>query len=155
MTLAGISGEATKGRLFLYVGILSGLAPCVLAIAPSVAVAWLGAGLMGLGQAAFMTLTHTMIQSVVPDGVRGRVSGIYSVHIGGIMATANMANAALADAIVIPPNMTGYLGSASLLLIGGGLLFVAIVIGSWWHSSTRQIYRGQVTRLARAAAAAD
>ena len=175
MTLAGISGEVTKGRLFLYVGILSGLAPCVLAIAPSVPVAWLGAGLMGLGQAAFMTLTHTMIQSVVPDGVRGRVSGIYSVHIGGIMATANLSNGWLADAlrpenlrdlgfanaavlrlIEALANMVEYFGSAtSPLLIIGGLLFVAIVIGSWWHSATRQIYRGQVSRLAASAAAAD
>ena len=173
MTLAGISGEVTKGRLFLYVGILSGFAPCVLAIAPSVGIAWLGAGLMGLGQAAFMTLTHTMIQSVVPDGIRGRVSGIYSLHIGGIMATANFMNAGVAD--LLKPdslrsldfanaavlrllealaNMVEYFGSAaSPLLIAGGLLFVAIVIASWWHSATRQIYRGQVSRLAHAAAA--
>ena len=91
------------------------------------------------------------------------------------MATANLSNGWLADALRPEnlrdlgfanaaimrlleslANMVEYFGSAtSPLLIIGGLLFVAIVIGSWWHSATRQIYRGQVSRLAASAAAAD
>lgn len=153
VTLAGITSEITKGRLFLYVGALSGLAPCLLAIAPNAPVALLGAGLMGLGQAAFMTLTHTMIQAIVPDGVRGRVAGIYSVHIGGIMAAANLLNGVFADIIVVPSNLAAYIGSASALLIGGGLLFLVVVGASWRHASTRRLYRGQITASGAYAAA--
>ena len=162
MTLAGVESEITKGRLFLIVGLLSGLAPCALALAPTVPLALIGAFFMGLGQAAFMTLTHTMIQSVVPDGIRGRVAGIYSVHIGGIMASANLFNArfvdyisidAIAASLNIDSRVAYFFNSASLLLIGGGLLFLGVVVLSWWYSSTRQIYQGQLFQ--RAFAVAD
>ena len=162
MTLAGVESEVTKGRLFLFVGLLSGLAPCALALAPTVPLALIGAFFMGLGQAAFMTLTHTMIQSVVPDGIRGRVAGIYSVHIGGIMASANLFNArfvdyisidAIAASLNIDSRVAYFFNSASLLLIGGGLLFLGVVVLSWWYSSTRQIYQGQLFQ--RAFAVAD
>lgn len=161
VVLAGVESEITKGRLFLYVGLLSAIAPCVLAIAPTVPLALIGAFLMGLGQAAFMTLTHTMIQSVVPDAIRGRVAGIYSVHIGGIMASANLFNARFVDYISID-SIAAYLNldsrvayffnSASLLLIGGGLLFLGVVLLSQWYSSTRQIYQGQFFQRSYAAA---
>ena len=162
MTLAGVESEVTKGRLFLFVGLLSGLAPCALALAPTVPLALIGAFFMGLGQAAFMTLTHTMIQSVVPDGIRGRVAGIYSVHIGGIMASANLFNArfvdyisidAIAASFNIDSRVAYFFNSASLLLIGGGLLFLGVVVLSWWYRSTRQIYQGQLFQ--RAFAVAD
>jgi MFS family permease len=142
MTLAGIRSEVTKGRLFLYVGVLSGLAPVVLGLSTSMAWALIGAVLMGVSQAAFMTLTHTMIQSIVSDGVRGRVGGIYSVHIGGTMATINLFNGLLADYI-----------DAQFVLIAGGLAFVAIMVLSWNYNSLRQIYTKGLAREAPATAA--
>ena len=141
LTLAGIQSEVTRGRLFLYLGLFSGATPIVLGMSSSIPMALVGAVLMGVSQAAFMTLTHTMIQSIVSDNVRGRVGGIYSVHIGGMMATANLFNAALADRL-----------NAPVLLIGGGLTFIAVMLISWQYRSLRNIYRRGLPQEAPAAA---
>ena len=88
-----------------------------------------------------MTLTHTMIQTIVPDGVRGRVGAIYSVHIGGMMASFNLLNGVLAD----------YVG-APLILMVTGFAFALIVMASWQFVTMRVIYRGGVARFVQAAA---
>ena len=44
-----------------------------------------------------MTITHTIIQQVVPDEIRGRVAAVYSMHVGGSMAFANLLYGRLAD----------------------------------------------------------
>ena len=91
--------------------------------------ALLAAAGMGATQAGFMTLTHTMIQSIVLDEVRGRVGAVYSVHIGGMMATANLFNGALSDLI-----------NAQLLLAVGGVAFIAVMFFSWRLVTLRRIY---------------
>jgi MFS family permease len=143
--LAGVRSEASRGWLFWIFGILSGLAPCVLALSSVVPMAMsighdrgvfmgavlalLGVFVMGASQSGYMTLTHTMIQTIAPDEVRGRIGGIYSIHIGGTMAVVNLLNGALADWI-----------SAPLLLVLGGFAFVVMMVVSWQHLTLRQIY---------------
>ncbi len=143
--LAGVRDEAARGKLFWYFGILSGVAPCLLAFSATIPLgrslghdqglllgillAMIGVFAMGASQSGYMTLTHTMIQTIAPDSVRGRIGGIYSIHIGGTMALINLFNGAFADYV-----------SASLLLIGGGALFVAMMFWSWQYISLRQIY---------------
>ena len=145
MFLAGVRDEASRGRLFWYFGILSGLSPCLLALSSTIPTAlsighdrglFIGAGLamlgvfvMGASQSGYMTLTQTMIQTIVPDWVRGRIGGIYSIHIGGTMALVNLLNGALADSI-----------SAPLLLVAGGFLFVVMMLMSWQLLTLRHIY---------------
>jgi hypothetical protein len=84
---------------------------------------------MGASQAGFMTITHTIIQSIVDDGFRGRVSGIYSMHVGGSMAVANLTNATVADLV-----------NAPLVFAVGGVLFVAVMTASMGASPLRRIY---------------
>ena len=129
VAMAGVTNEVTKGRLFLQLGVLSGLTPAILAVSGNIPVALAGAAAMGATQAGFMTLTHTMIQTITPDGVRGRVGGVYSVHIGGMMATANLVNGGLADVIDAP-----------MLLIAGGASFILVMFLSWGRVSLRRIY---------------
>ncbi len=145
MFLAGVQRAASRGRLFWYFGLLSGISPCLLALSTTVPMVisighdqglFMGVGLamigvfaMGVSQSGYMTLTHTMIQTIAPDWVRGRIGGIYSIHIGGTMALVNLLNGALADWI-----------SASVLLIVGGVLFVAIMLLSWQHLTLNDIY---------------
>ncbi len=139
--LAGISSDITKGRLFFAFGALSGLSSLALGLSPNLATALPSAIFLGVSSAAFMTLTHTMIQTIVPDGVRGRVGAIYSVHIGGMMASFNLLNGVLAD----------YVG-APLILMVTGFAFALIVVASWQFVTMRVIYRGGVVRYAQAAA---
>ena len=131
LAVAGVDSEITRGRLFLYLGLLSGLTPAVLAMSSNMPMALTGAAGMGASQAGFMTLTHTMIQSITPDGIRGRVGGVYSVHIGGMMASANLINGGLADVVSVP-----------LLLLVAGAAFIAIMVLSWQRVTLRQIYTG-------------
>ena len=158
--LAGIRSDITKGRLFFTVGALSGLSSLALGFSPNLATALPSAALLGVSSAAFMTLTHTMIQTIVPDGVRGRVGAIYSVHIGGMMASMNFLNAWLADQIIKVPALVNmfdgaladYIG-APLVLIVTGIAFALIVLISWLFLTMRTIYRGGVARYAQAVAA--
>ena len=140
--LAGISSDVTKGRLFFAFGALSGISSLALGMSPNLVTALASAILLGVSSAAFMTLTHTMIQTIVPDGVRGRVGAIYSVHIGGMMASFNLLNGVLAD----------YIG-APLILMVTGVAFAIIVLISWQFLTMRIIYRGGVARFSQPAAA--
>lgn len=157
--LAGIKNDLTKGRLFFIFGVFSGLSSFALGLSPNLATALPSAIIMGVSTAAFMTLTHTMIQTIVPDGVRGRVGAIYSVHIGGMMASMNALNAWLSDILVGVPvlmnvfggALSSYLG-APLVLIVTGLAFAIIVQLSSLFMTMRTIYGGRVASLAQAPA---
>ena len=141
LVIAGIRGEATKGRLFLYLGLVSGMTPAILGMATNMPMALIGAACMGASHAGYMTLTHTMIQAITPDGIRGRVGGVYSVHIGGTMALANLANGGLADVI-----------DAQVVLLVAGAVFVGIMLVSTRDISLRRIYSGGLVQAAPAAA---
>jgi hypothetical protein len=127
--LAGVRSESVRGKLFLFFAFTSGLGPMLLAWSDSSTVSIAATVIMGANQAGFMTISHTIIQSLTEDHVRGRVAGVYSVHVGGSMAVTNMANAAFADIF-----------SASSVLVFGGLIFVAVVFVSLGNGSLRKLY---------------
>ena len=140
--VAGIRDEINRGRMFLYLGILSGLSPGILALSSSMTMALIGAAAMGATQAGFMTITHTMIQSITPDGIRGRVGAVYSVHIGGMMASANLVYGGMAD-FIDPPK----------LLFVGGIAFIVVMFLSWQQVTCRQIYTKGLSAVATAPSA--
>ena len=127
--LAGVRSDSVRGKLFLFFAISSALGPMLLAWSDSTAVSIAATVLMGINQAGFMTISHTIIQTLTEDHVRGRVAGVYSVHVGGSMAITNMANAAFADVF-----------SASAVLVVGGLIFMVALIASFGSGSLRRLY---------------
>ena len=127
--LAGVRSESVRGKLFLFFAFSSGLGPMLLAWSDSPSISIAATVVMGANQAGFMTISHTIIQSLTEDHVRGRVAGVYSVHVGGSMAVTNMANAAFADMF-----------SASAVLVFGGIIFVAVVFISFSSGSLRKLY---------------
>ena len=84
---------------------------------------------MGATQTAYMVITLTMMQSMVPDAVRGRISSIYIIHAGGIMSFANLGNGGLAE-----------LTDPFWLLTIGGLAFLAVTLASGVGPTMRRIY---------------
>ncbi len=140
--LAGVRSESVRGKLFLFFAFTSGLGPMLLAWSDSSTVSIAATVIMGANQAGFMTISHTIIQSLTEDHVRGRVAGVYSVHVGGSMAVTNMANAAFADIF-----------SASSVLVFGGLIFVAVVFVSLGNGSLRKLYFPGAAKTAVGAAA--
>ena len=127
--MAGVRSQSLRGKLFIIFAFSSGLGPLLLALSDSPTLSIAATVIMGINQAGFMTISHTIIQSLTEDHVRGRVSGVYSVHVGGSMAVTNLANAAIADVF-----------NASAVLVVGGLIFVVIVFFSLGSGSLRKLY---------------
>ena len=127
--LAGIRGPSARGKIFLVFGLLSALAPILLGFSTMREVSILATVFIGATQAGFMTISHTIIQSLTDDSVRGRVAGVYSVHVGGSMAITNMVGAALSDVF-----------TASSVMIVGGILFLGTMLVSFGSGTLRRVY---------------
>ena len=130
IALAPIRGEGLRGRLFLLTAVVSSLGNVVLGIAPSLPIAMLGLVVIGISHTGFMTMATIMIQSVAPDGLRGRITSIYLIHAGGMMSFSYFANGALAD--VFEPTW---------ILTVGGVAFLGVVVASLFNPTPRRLYR--------------
>lgn len=142
--VGGIVSHLTRGRVFLLLGFTSSLTPIGLGLSAQTGLSVTAAVLMGLGTSGFMTITHTIIQSVVPDEIRGRVASVYSMHVGGSMAFANLLYGALAD-----------FWQAGLIMAVAGAAFTLVVVGTLVGSGFwRGIYfRGEARPVAAASPA--
>ena len=127
--LAGIKSETHRGKLFLFFGFTSGVGPLLLALSTNRELSIAATVAMGVNQAGFMTISHTIIQTIVPDWIRGRVSGVYSMHVGGSMAVANLANGGFSDVF----------NASAVMAVGGALFLVAITL-SVTSGALRGIY---------------
>jgi hypothetical protein len=78
-----------------------------------------------------MTLSHGVIQTLAPDGIRGRVMSANTWHVQGATSGFNAINGLLMDV----PWMT-----APILLQGTGILFTVIMLGSLLIVHLRSIY---------------
>lgn len=143
LTLAGVQGEATRGRLFLWMAVVSGIAPIALGLSPSLTLAMVTVTAMGVFQGGFMTLSGAMIQSLAPDAIRGRLMSVHSWHIQGFMASFNLFNGLLAG-------ISGL--TAAWVLGGGGVAFILVMAGSFARVPLREIYGRGLTEEARARA---
>lgn len=138
LALARVEGNGIRGKLFMALGVLSGLTPIALGLAHSIPQAMIAAAAVGAATAGFMTLSHGMIQVIVPDGIRGRVLSANTWHVQGAMSGFNAVNGILMDI----PWM-----SALLLLSGTGLTFVAILVASLLIVQLRTIYTRGIPEL--------
>ena len=87
-----------------------------------ISISFIASFLMGASQSTFMALTITYVQLATPDQYRGRVSSLYILHAGGIMAFANLGYGELADTFTAP---------IVLVITGGLFLIVFSSIGIW------------------------
>ena len=129
LVIAPLSTPHRRGRLLLITGVISGISPLGLAFAPTLPLAMLATAFMGASQAGFMILSSILIQSVVPDGIRGRVTSIYILHAAGIMSFANFGNGALGDRF----------GPEWVLSVAAGG-FIAFVVLTALEKRTRGMY---------------
>ena len=131
LALARVGDPRRRGQLLLWLGLLSGLTPIVLGFAVTLHQAMLAVATVGASTAAFMTLSHGIIQTLAPDGIRGRVMSANTWHVQGATSGFNAINGLLMDV----PWMT-----APLLLRGTGTLFVVIMLSSLLIVHLRSIY---------------
>ena len=118
-------------EIFLCLAVLSGITPLALAVSPTLGLAILAAAGMGISQGGFMTISSAMIQTIAPDGIRGRLMGVYNWHILGFMAGFNLVNGTLADITAL---------TAPVILGGGGLAFVLVIVSSLGRMPLRRLY---------------
>ena len=86
---------------------------------------------MGAAQATFMALSNTYVQMMVPDRLRARISSLYILHAGGVMAFANLGYGFRRTSSPLRPFM-----------IVTGVLFLAVVMAlSANQPVLRQVYR--------------
>ena len=87
----------------------------VMGTATTGAVVVLSAVLAGLTQAAYMTMSATLVQTIVTDEFRGRVMSFYIMIAAGHMAILNLGFGRTAEFIDV-----------RILLIGPGLVWIVI-----------------------------
>ena len=129
--LAGLQSGEGKGRLLLITGIGSGVSTALLGISPVAVAALLASALMGATQGMFMALANTLVQEVVPDTLRGRVSSAYLMVTGGVMSFANLGGGYLADRV----------GVEAILIVPSVAFVVLLIVISGARPNLRQIYR--------------
>ncbi len=132
--LSGIQHGSNRGQILLVLGILSGVAPIGLAISPNLYTALAAAAVMGATQSTFMALFAGVVQSIIPDAIRGRVASVNNLHIGGSMALFNLVNGRLADSLGAP-----------VLLVIPGVIFVVVIGCSYAVVTLRKFYRAGMT----------
>lgn len=117
LSIAGIRSDLMKGRIFMLMGLFSGVTPILLAFSAGFPVAFLSCVAMGVSQAGFMALANTYVQRLAPDYLRGRISSLYILHAGGIMAFSNLGYGFAAE-----------LFSSRLILFVTGILFIVVLM---------------------------
>lgn len=117
ISIAAVRNDVTKGRLLMLTGLGSSSGVILLAFSPSIGYGLGASFLMGLTQAPFMSLTMTYLQSVVPDDIRGRVGGLFTLSALALMAISNLVLGSLSDTY----------GSQIVLLVPG-LIFLVVII---------------------------
>ena len=142
--IAGVHSVKLRGYLFLLFGVTSALGPIIMALTTVPWLSVLAAVSMGVNQSGFMTISHAIIQSMTDDRVRGRVSGVYSMHVGGSMAVSNWLSAMVADVF-----------SASLVMAVGGMLLIIVIVVSVGVSPLRRLYFPRVASATPEPAAAS
>ena len=115
--MAGITSDKNKGLMLILTALVSGIGPIALGFSYSSLFAFGSCIVMGGSQSIFMSLTATYVQLVAPDRLRGRITSLYILHAGGIMAFANLGYGYLSDEFGAPE-----------VLITTGIIFVVVFL---------------------------
>jgi len=131
LAISMVRGHALQGRALALTGAGSGLAMLVLGLVETPALAVLGAALAGGTQATYMAISLTLVLTIVPDSMRGRVTAIYMMLAAGHMAMMNFGFGWLADVIGVRP----------LLIVPGIAWLVFFGIAALSLSELRHVLR--------------
>ena len=119
--LAATSQRSSRWRVLLGAGLALGGGLAAIGVAQTYAVTLLCLVVTGWGTVTFNASSNTLIQSIVPDRLRGRVLSLYVLMLLGLMPVAGVLMGALATAV----------GSAEAIALGGvvytGLIAAAFV----------------------------
>jgi MFS family permease len=115
LLVANMDRYPFKGRVMLGSAMATGVFLAAFALSPMFGVALPMLVLVGLTSMVFMTVNNTVITSVIPDNVRGRVMSVMMMSFGLMPFGAVPASIAAA-----------YIGTPAVVAIGGGLLIISV-----------------------------
>jgi predicted MFS family arabinose efflux permease len=121
LAVALLGGRIPKGRLQLASGTAFGLAIALFAASRSLAVAIGVLALTGCLMIVNNALTNTMLQTGVPDGLRGRIMGFYSFMFVGMAPLGALQAGFVAER----------LGAPFAIAVGGAVTAAAVAIAGW------------------------
>jgi MFS family permease len=116
LLVANMDNYPHKGRVMLGAAVVSGVFLVAFALSPFFAVALPMLIIVGLCQMVFMTVNNTVITSVIPDNVRGRVMSVLMMSFGLMPFGAVPAGIA-----------AGIIGTPAVVAIGGVLLIASVL----------------------------
>ncbi len=117
LVIASLGDALRKGMMILGSIALICVSMVGFSLNPTIELAYPLVALGSVGTMGFFSMTSATMQSILPDGIRGRVSGIYILTFGA-MPAGNLA------AGVISQNM----GAPTATLIACGLIIAATVV---------------------------
>lgn len=100
--IAAISHRGGKGRIVLGGSLVFGLALVAFASSTVFALSLALIFLLGVVNSAYLAAANTLLQTVVPDDMRGRVMGFYTLSAFGLSPLGSMAVGALASGLGTP-----------------------------------------------------
>ena len=122
LLLAGRPDGMGKGRMTVVAGLTFSVALTVFALSESLFVAVPALVVTGWGMVTLVATSNTLVQSLVPDALRGRVMSLFSLVLLGMMPLGNILVGLLAAVIGTP----GSIAIAGLML-GMSVLVVVVL----------------------------
>ncbi len=130
LSIAALRDSGTRGAALLITAVMSGASLVVVALSSTPVAALIGLALAGGSQAGFMSLSEVLLLEFVPDRLRGRAMGVYTMNNAGMMAVFALVNGYFAD-----------LWHVQGVFMVMGLAFVAVTVVTFALSSRlRWIY---------------
>lgn len=121
LTVAVYSGRIPKGRFMVAGGTAFGTFVAAFALSRSFALALALLALAGCSMIVNNALTNTMIQTLVPDALRGRVMGFYSFMFVGMSPLGAFQAGVFAE----------HFGASAAVVAGGVMSALAVAIAGW------------------------
>jgi len=119
--IAVLSRRIPKGRTLVLGGTSFGLALVVFAASRSFTVSWFILALTGCAMIINNALTNTLLQTLVPDALRGRVMGFYSFVFVGLAPLGALQAGVIAE----------HFGAPWAVAAGGIVTALSMAIAAW------------------------
>jgi MFS family permease len=125
LLVASLGSYPYRERVLFGGGILLSLAAASFALSRSLHLSLFILAFAGLGGVALMSVANTLLQTSVPDHMRGRVMGVWALVFAGSTPIGSFQAGALAQ----------YLTAPTAVLIGAGATFTGVMVAmlAWWR----------------------
>jgi MFS family permease len=129
LRLAATSERTSRWRVLLVAGLALAAGNIGVVLSGSYAVALLCFGVQGWGMVTFNASSNTLVQTITPHPLRGRIMSLYALVLLGLMPAGGILLGAIADQT----------SSAAALAIGGAVYGAIIVAGFAASRSLRRL----------------